>query len=187
MRLLLLLALISVPSIATAEEPAVAMYGAAWCGPCAAVKAFLSRNGVAFTYFDIDTEDGRQRYEAARGSYRGIPLTVIKGQAIRGANLESIAAALSRSNLAAVKKPVPTNTESYGGHSAEWWRAQFRQLRSQLARMDQEIARGEKVAFDHHEKELLAKLRENREIVSQSIDQLEVDASNVSLPRRYRE
>ena len=186
MRALLLLLSLLLPSLAIAGEPDVTMYGASWCGPCGAVKAFLTQNRVAFTYLDIDTDAGRKQYEAARGSYRGIPLTIVKGQAIRGANLESIASALQRATVAEVRAPAVSG-QTFGGHPPSWWQTQFRQLRGQLTRMDQEIARGEKVAFDHHEKELLAKLKEDREIVSQSIDQLENDASNVSLPRSYRE
>jgi glutaredoxin len=187
MRALALLAVL-LPLPAFAQEAGVTMYGASWCGPCGAVKAFLQQNRVPFEYVDIDQDLGRQRYEAARGSFKGIPLTVVAGQAIRGANLTSLAGALQRAKLLgddAAQKP--SAGESYGGHSAAWWQVQFRQLRGQLARMDQEIARGEKVAFDHHEKELLDKLREDREIVAQSIDQLESDASNVSLPRKFRE
>jgi glutaredoxin len=186
MRSILLLAIL-LPSIASAEQPSVIMYGAAWCGPCGAVKAFMTQNRVPFEYVDIDTEPGRQRYEAARGGYRGIPLTIVNGQSIRGANLQSLAAVLIQAKLLASSAPPPAGSESYGGHSPAWWQAQFRQLRGQLVRMDQEVARGEKEAADHYDKELLAKLKDDREIVSQSIDQLETDASNVSLPRKYRE
>lgn len=186
MRLLLLLLALFLPSRASATEVAVTMYGASWCGPCHAVKAFLTQNRVVFEYVDIDTPQGRTRYQAARGSYRGIPLTTVGRQAIRGANLRSLTEALARNRLIDAVAPTPAGSNRYGGHPAEWWQAQFRQLRAQLTRMDQQIAAGEKVAVDHYEKELLAKLKDDREIVSQSIDQLEVDASNVSLPREFR-
>jgi glutaredoxin len=185
MRALAILALL-MPSTAFADE-AVTMYGASWCGPCGAVKAFLQQNRVPFEYVDIDTDQGRQRYESARGGFKGIPLTVVQGQAIGGANLVSLADALKRGRLMQGDAVTAKSGESYGGHSPSWWQQQFRGLRQKLAHMDQEVARGEKVAFDHHEKELLAKLKQDREIVAQSIDQLESDASNVSLPRKFRE
>lgn len=183
--LALILSLFAVP--AAAGQPQVTMYGAKWCGPCRALKSFLTRNRVPFEYVDIDSEGGRSRYVAARGSYKGIPLTVIAGQKIRGANLKAIATALQRVRLLKDVAPEPSGGKSYGGHSAEWWQVQFRQLRGQLELMDQAIERKEEVAADHYEKELLAKMKEDREIVQQSIDQLEVDASHVSLPRKFRQ
>ena len=184
MRWLFCLMISALPSVAFAEE--VTMYGAVWCGPCGAVKAYLSANRVAFEYVDIDTDAGRARYERARGDFRGIPLTTIGSQQVRGANLIALGAALQQAKVMAKEAAAPAG-ESYGGHSPSWWQAQFRQLRMQLARMDQEIASNKKTSIDHYEKELLAKLETDREIVAQSIDQLENDASNVSLPRKYRE
>lgn len=186
-RALLFTLLLSLPaSTAFAGRTEVTMYGAKWCGPCRAVKGFLTRNKVPFEYVDIDTERGRSRYVAARGSYKAIPLTVIGRQKILGANLKAIVTAFQQAHLLQGETPVASAGEKYGGHSPEWWQVQFRQLRGQLALMDRAIEQKEKVAADNYEKELLAKMKENREIVQQSIDQLEVDASNVSLPRKFR-
>jgi glutaredoxin len=171
---------------AAEAEAGVTMYGAAWCGPCRTVKAFLGSTGVAFEYVDIDEPAGRARYLEARGSYKGIPLIEIGRTQIRGANLEAIGAALERENLLKSAPPKAGGT-TYGGHSPEWWQQQFRDLRRSLAEMEAAVAAKKKDAIDHYEKELLAGLEENRDILAQSIDQLENDASNVSLPRKYRE
>jgi mycoredoxin len=188
MRFLAVLLFALFPAALFAAETEVVMYGASWCGPCGAVKGFLTQNAVPFEYVDIDTDQGRERYEAARGGYRGIPLTVIRGQSIRGANLEAIAAALQQSNVVKGSVAAPkSGGETYGGHPPMWWQAQFRQLRATLARIDQEIAVRDKSRIDSTQKDLIVRLKDDREIVSQSIDQLEVDASNVSLPRKYRE
>lgn len=159
----------------------VAMYGASWCGPCHAVRSFLDQNRVAYTYFDVDTAEGRAAYDQARGDFSGIPLTVVGGTAIRGANLVAIATALH------VNAAAPTPGDSYGGHPALWWQAQFRQLRTELDRMDRMIAEAAKVSADDYDKEIVGKMKQHRETVAGSIDQLEIDASNVSLPRQYRE
>lgn len=184
-KLLLVLALLLPSTTFAADE--VTVYGATWCGPCGAVKAFLSQNGVRHQFVDIDSADGRARYESARGDFRAIPLTTIGTRSVRGANLESLREALQQAKLVPDGAPAGDGKgTTYGGHAPQWWQLQFRQLRAQLAKIDQQIAEGEKVAIDHYEKELLTKLKENREIVSQSIDQLENDASNVSLPRNFR-
>jgi glutaredoxin len=184
-----LVLLLALPAVAEAEDDAVKMYGASWCGPCRAVKAFLTAAKVPFSYVDIDDERGREAYERDRPSQRGIPLLVVGQEKIVGANLPKIEQALEHSGL--LKSPAPkqesAGKESYGGHRPEWWQSQFRELRATLERLKAKADHLEEVAADHHEKEVLAKMRTDIELVEGSLGALESDASNVSLPRKYRE
>jgi glutaredoxin len=45
-----------------ADEPAkVAIYGAQWCPPCHAAKAYLNSRNIAYDYIDIDTQQDKGR------------------------------------------------------------------------------------------------------------------------------
>ena len=35
----------------------ITMYGADWCGDCTRAKALLDREGVAYTYVDVEADD----------------------------------------------------------------------------------------------------------------------------------
>ncbi len=174
-------------SIEAWAAPSVRMYGASWCGPCRTVKKYLRKKGVSFQYLDIDVPKNRALYLQDR-SRGGIPLLIIGRDKIVGANLLRIRAALERARvLKENPKKTPPKGGSYGGHSAEWWQRQFRDLRGRLHEMRGKVKRFEQVAVDHHEKEVLQKMRANQKILEESVDQLEVDASRVSLPRKYRQ
>jgi glutaredoxin len=182
----LMLALSSAPTSAHAA-PDVVMFGATWCGPCRAVKQHLEANRVPFTYRDIDDE--RHRAAFIQEGAGGIPLVLVGREKIRGANLERLRSTLERAGI--VKPAAPSAAaakgETYGGHPAAWWQAQFRELRAQVAEAGEKARALEKVAGDDVEKGVVAKLKEERGILEASLDQLENDASNVALPRKYRE
>ena len=63
----------------------VVLYSTAWCGACNKARAFLKRQGVAYTEFDVEkSAEGRRRFEALGG--RGVPLMVIDGTTLIGYN-----------------------------------------------------------------------------------------------------
>ena len=52
--------------------------------------------------------------------------------------------------------------------------------------MKSRIKKLEQVAADHHEKEILSKMKEDADILKASLAALENDASKVSIPRKFR-
>jgi glutaredoxin len=172
-------------SIALAADPEVKMFGATWCGPCRAVKQFLEQSHVEFAYYDIDDPKNREAFRQT-GS-RGIPVLFVGREKILGANFERIQQTLERSGKIRPTALQRAQPGTYGGHRPEWWQAQFRELRKQVADLDAEITALAKSATDSYEKEVVARRREDKKIAEETLDQLESDASNVSLPRNYRE
>ena len=185
MATVLALGWLAVPVVAEAK---VTMYGASWCGPCRAVKGFLTSNGVPFAYVDIDTEEGRTAYERAPGSGHGIPLTVVDRTPVVGANLDVLVSLLRRARLMSDRAPSVEQTgERYGGHLPEWWQAQFRQLRDEIGRMDRSIEGLEDRALLHEVRLTIDRLKGNKKILEASLAQLQNDASRVALPRKFRQ
>lgn len=43
----------------SAPDSGITFYGASWCGDCRRAKALLDREGVAFTYVDLEAEPDR--------------------------------------------------------------------------------------------------------------------------------
>ena len=177
---------LAAPLVADAA-PSVEMFGASWCGPCRYVRSVLDQNGIAYRYYDVDTPSGRAAYQAARGSTRGIPLLVVGGRTIVGANLQALSDALGNERLTAQAKASQSQSGSYGGRSAGWWQAQFRGLIAYKKRLDGQIDRLAAVAADNIEKEQLEALKKRARMVEASINSLDNDASKVALPRKYRE
>lgn len=73
------------------EDPAytqtagVVLYSTSWCGACKKAKAFLDRQGVAYTEYDVEqSAEGRRQFDALGG--RGVPLMVINGTTVIGYN-----------------------------------------------------------------------------------------------------
>jgi glutaredoxin len=167
--------------------PEVIMFGASWCGPCRAVKQHFEANRIPFTYRDID--DPKHREAFMQEGPGGIPLVKVGGEKVRGADLVRIRAMLVRAGVAKAEPPPPpgTNVTLYGGHSPEWWQSQFKELRALIAETGQRARDMEKSAQDDVEKAGVQKMKDEQKILDATLDQLESDASNVSLPRKYRE
>lgn len=179
---LLLFLGLSAPRVASAQE--VVMYGASWCGPCRAVRQYLDGIRAPYRYQDVDQPEAFVAFSKEGGG--GIPLLKIGGDTIRGADLGAIGEALSK--IGVIKggaAPAPTG-ESYGGHRPDWWQQQFRDLRAQLAQLDQQLG-GNKGSLFVDDQERGERLKQRRATMAASLDQLENDASKVSLPRKYRE
>jgi glutaredoxin len=58
----------------------VTVYGAEWCGYCHAVRKWLDKKEVPYTYVDTDIE-GREAMHAAIPNNETIPVVVIEGEA----------------------------------------------------------------------------------------------------------
>lgn len=55
----------------------IVLFGADWCGDCRRSKAFLERNGVPFTYVDVEERPDRMKDVVARNDgRRSIPVIV---------------------------------------------------------------------------------------------------------------
>ncbi|MCK6552628.1 glutaredoxin family protein [Myxococcota bacterium] len=172
---------------ASAAEPTVRMFGASWCGPCAAVKQFLEAVQVPFVYLDVDDAKNREAF-LREGGEGGIPYLVIGTEKIRGANLPKITDALTRSGALRARPDLTSRgVDLYGGQPAEWWQAQFRELRARIAALDDAVKSAERSAQFDDEKATVQRMKQDKKILEASVDQLENDASNVSLPRKYRE
>jgi glutaredoxin len=186
-RLLLAVLVLGLAGEALAK-PNVTMYGASWCGPCRAVRGFLTRHAVSFDYRDIDNEKNRARFHAVTGRQRGIPLVVIDGEKVRGANLKGLRLILERKGIRLGGVPAPRPGEDfYGGHPTSWWQAQFAALRQRVADFEKRVAQSDEYAQTNHDREVvLEKMKDDLEILKGALEQLEIDASNVALSRRYR-
>lgn len=66
----------STPPSVDSSKPLL-VYGTAWCGDCYRSKRFLDRNGVPYTWIDIDRDEegARQVIEINRGR-RSVPTIV---------------------------------------------------------------------------------------------------------------
>lgn len=171
-------ALLIATALTAGAPPEVKMYGASWCGPCRAVRAYFEQNKIPHTYLDVDVRANHDAFVAEGGS--AVPLVFVGRDKVVGANFEQLGKLLSLGPA-----PAPAG-ESYGGFSASWWQTQFVELRGRLTTLDAKIAElGKSATFDD-EKERLEGLKRSRKLVDAALNQLENDASRVSLPRKYR-
>ncbi len=73
------------PKVAAAPlaQGDVVLYATSWCGYCKFTRDLLSREGVAFVEYDIETSDyGKKMHKALGGG--GIPVLEIRDKVIRG-------------------------------------------------------------------------------------------------------
>lgn len=181
----LLLVLLGAPRVHAGNR--VVVYGAGWCGPCRAVKSHLKELGVPFDYLDIDEEGNREAFESVTGDRGGIPLTLIDNEKVRGARLNELRLVLERRGVKTNGKAArPTGGEVYGDHAAAWWQQQFVDLRRRVSDLKQRIERVDREAVFNDEKAVRPRLEQDLKILQASLDDLEADASRVSLPRKYR-
>lgn len=68
-------------------DPAVAgqvtLYATNWCGYCARTRAFLKKNNIPFTEYDVEASSEAMRQMTAMGGY-GVPVIVVGNTVIRG-------------------------------------------------------------------------------------------------------
>lgn len=181
------------------EPQPVTLFGASWCGACRATEAFLKRVRVPFSYRDIDQPEIRKEFRRVARERKGIPVIVVGDAQMVGANLKALAALLERNGYTLPKTEAAategrgsgpsagSRTGEFGGHSAAWWQAQFRNVRAKIATKTGDIDKFSKVAADNIETEVLERMKDDLEILEETLNLLETDASSVSLPRKYRE
>jgi len=75
------------PRLRTGES-GIVMLTAEWCGYCRRQEALFERAGVRYEALDIDTDEGDKAYRALSG--RGVPLTVIGQDTVRGFDLDAL-------------------------------------------------------------------------------------------------
>lgn len=76
----------------------VILYATAWCGYCKKTRAFLAKNNIEYTEYDIEkSEEGRQQHQALGGN--GIPVLDIKGTIIHGYSVEDMKSVFKQLNL----------------------------------------------------------------------------------------
>jgi glutaredoxin len=173
------------PASAAVSSPRVTVFGASWCGPCRIVKDFLTKNAVPFEWLDIDVDANRERFETENDGNGGIPLILVGNERIRGSNLRRLAAALGKGDTSAAASARP-GEELYGDHGASWWQAQFVSLKARLKTHKERIAVMRRTAQSTDELDAVRRMERAQQPIEQAINQLEIDASEAALPRKYR-
>jgi glutaredoxin len=70
-------------STASANQPTVILYGTTWCGVCAAAREYFAKNGIEYTYMDI--ESSTQAYEEHKKlGGNGVPYIVVGDEVVHG-------------------------------------------------------------------------------------------------------
>jgi len=83
--------------VQAAAAPKVDLYVTSWCPYCKKAIAFLRKNNIAFTAFDIEKDfDAAARKKTLDPNYGGIPLAVINGVTIRGFSEDTYQEALAK-------------------------------------------------------------------------------------------
>jgi glutaredoxin len=85
------------------REVAIDLYGASWCGYCSRARAYLDREGIAYTYHDVDLSSNKAplRKLNARGT---VPTTKIDDQVIVGFSEVSMRRTIDRAAEARVAR-----------------------------------------------------------------------------------
>lgn len=79
------------PRLRTGERGIVVLT-AEWCGYCRQQEAAMSAAGVTYEAVDVDTDAGRDAYDALDG--RGVPITVVGQDVIHGYDPAALRTAL---------------------------------------------------------------------------------------------
>ncbi len=71
--------------VQSAAAPKVDIYVTSWCPYCKKAMAYLRKNNIAFTAYDIEKDSAAAaRKKTLDPGYSGIPLAVINGTLVRG-------------------------------------------------------------------------------------------------------
>jgi glutaredoxin len=81
----------------------VKLYATSWCGYCRVVRAHLRSRGVEFEEFDVE-KSITAHYAWSATHARGVPVTVIDNQVVRGANLEKLDESLRSAGFTIVER-----------------------------------------------------------------------------------
>lgn len=74
--------------------PDVKVYTRTTCGPCKTVKYFLTQKGISFTEINVDDDPRLMDEVLTQSGFMQVPLTMINGKAISGANIGLLNSAL---------------------------------------------------------------------------------------------
>lgn len=77
----------------------VTIYGAEWCPPCHAVKAYLKGRNIGYDYINIDEEREKGQEISQRTGWSAIPIISIGEEYILGFDRPKIDAALQANKL----------------------------------------------------------------------------------------
>lgn len=90
--------LAGVPEISEIKHKEVILYATAWCGYCKKTRAFLDKNHIKYTEYDIEkSEDGLKQHKALGG--QGVPTLDIKGTVIHGYSTKNMTSVFKALNL----------------------------------------------------------------------------------------
>lgn len=75
----------SLESRSSAKRKTVTIYTASWCGVCTKAIAYLRKNDIVFTEYDVEkSARGRRDFELMEG--RGVPIILVGDMRINGFN-----------------------------------------------------------------------------------------------------
>jgi glutaredoxin 3 len=81
-------------TVSKTKKP-VEVFVTSWCPHCKALESFLTENKIAFTKYDIETnEAGKKLYRSIDGTTGGVPVVRIGKLVIQGFNKQAILRAL---------------------------------------------------------------------------------------------
>lgn len=80
------------PETASPAADTVIMLSASWCGYCRRAREFFVRERIDYCEYDIETSATGARRHAAIGA-RGVPVILVRGQAIVGFSPAAVLAA----------------------------------------------------------------------------------------------
>ncbi|MFW5432410.1 MAG: glutaredoxin family protein [Methylophilaceae bacterium] len=76
----------------------VILYATSWCSYCKKTRAFLAKNNIKYTEYDVEkSEEGRKQHKALGG--KGVPVLDIKGTVIYGYSVKNMESIFKQLNL----------------------------------------------------------------------------------------
>jgi len=75
--------------------PEVKIYTRKTCGPCKAVKFWLSRKNVPYTEIDVDQEPEAMTHVIQRSGFQQVPMIEVGDSVISGGNIGALARSLN--------------------------------------------------------------------------------------------
>ena len=74
--------------------PRVVVYTTTWCGACKKAKAYMERNGIRYTEYDVEkSAKAKREFKAMNG--RAVPLLVVGDRRMHGFDVERFEALLA--------------------------------------------------------------------------------------------
>lgn len=93
------------PEDALTDVP-IRMYSANWCGVCRKARAFMAKNGIRYTEYDVEHDAAAKARASELRPDGGIPLIQVDGQLLVGFSPDSFARVLEQAIVRRTKRPV---------------------------------------------------------------------------------